>query len=95
MKAFRKICDAEQSSFDTYKFDDSEYVGVLGTGYYEKDCTTHSVYERTLRIPFEDIMVNVPQGYQEYLDNLYGKGWEEWPPEEKRVLKHDIEAYWL
>lgn len=95
MNAFRKICDAEQIPFDTYKFDDSEYVGVLGTGYYEKDCTTRSVYERTLRMPFEDIMVNVPQGYQEYLDNLYGKGWEEWPPEEKRVLKHSIEAYRL
>lgn len=95
MNAFRKICDAEQPSFETYRFDDSEYVGVLGTGYYEKDCTTRLVYERTLRMPFEDIMVNVPQGYQEYLDNLYGRGWEEWPPEDKRTLKHDIEAYWL
>lgn len=95
MNMFRKICDAQQPSFDTYKFDDSEYVGVLGTGYYEKDCTTRSVYEGTLRMPFEDIMVNIPQGYQEYLDNLYGKGWEEWPPEDKRTMKHNIEAYWL
>ncbi len=95
MNAFRKICDTEQPVFDTYRFDASEYVGVLGTGYYEKDCTTRSVYDRTLRMPFEDIMVNVPQGYQEYLDNLYGIGWEEWPPEDKRTLKHNIEAYWL
>lgn len=95
MDEFRKICAAEQVRYDTYRFDDSEYVGVLGTGYYERDCTTHAVYERTLRMPFEDIMVNVPQGYQEYLDNLYGKGWEEWPPEEKRALRHNIEAYWL
>ncbi|MCI9166582.1 MAG: LicD family protein [Dorea sp.] len=95
MDKFRKICNAEQSSFDTYRFDDSEFVGVLGTGYYEKDCTTRLVYENTLRMPFEDIMVNIPQGYQEYLDNLYGKGWEEWPPEEKRTLAHNIEAYWL
>ncbi len=92
---FRKICAAEQPSFDTYRFDDSEYVGVLGTGYYEKDCTTRLVYEGTLRMPFEDILVNVPQGYQEYLDNLYGVGWEELPPEDKRTLKHNIEAYWL
>ena len=95
MNKFRKICDEEQPSFDTYRFDDSEYVGVLGTGYYEKDCTTRSVYEETLRMPFEDIMVNIPQGYQEYLDHLYGKGWEEWPPEEKRTLAHNIEAYWI
>ncbi|MCM1154125.1 MAG: LicD family protein [Ruminococcus flavefaciens] len=95
MHAFRRICDVESPSFETYRFDDSEYVGVLGTGYYEKDCTTRSVYAKTLRMPFEDIMVNVPQGYQEYLDNLYGKGWEEWPPENKRIFKHNIEAYWL
>lgn len=95
MDIFRKICDAEQPSFDTYAFDQSDYVGVLGTGYYEKDFTTRSVYEKTLRMPFEDIVVNVPQGYSEYLNNLYGKGWEEWPPEDKRTLKHNIEAYWL
>lgn len=95
MDEFRKICNAEQPSFEAYRFDDSEFVGVLGTGYYEKDCTTRLVYENTLRMPFEDIMVNIPQGYQEYLDNLYGKGWEEWPPEEKRTLAHNIEAYWL
>lgn len=95
MDEFRRICADKHPAFDTYRFDDSEYVGVLGTGYYEKDCTTRSVYERTLRMPFEDIMVNIPQGYQEYLDNLYGKGWEEWPPEDKRTLSHNIEAYWL
>lgn len=95
MDAFRKICSAEQPPFDTYQFDDSKYVGVLGTGYYEKDCTARSVYDKTLRMLFEDIMVNVPQGYAEYLNNLYGKGWEEWPPEDKRTKKHDIEAYWL
>lgn len=95
MDAFRKICSVEQPFIATYGFDHSDYVGVLGTGYYEKDCTTHSVYEKTLRMPFEDIMVNVPQGYSEYLDNLYGKGWEKWPPEDKRTLKHNIEAYWL
>lgn len=95
MDIFRKICRAEQPSFDTFRFDDSEYVGVLGTGYFEKDCTTRSVYERTLRMPFEDIMVNVPQGYAEYLNHLYGEGWEKWPPEENRTLKHNLEAYWL
>lgn len=95
MDVFRSLYAAEQPVFKEYRFDESEYVGVLGTGYYEKDCTTRSVYESTLRMPFEDIMVNIPQGYQEYLDNLYGKGWEEWPPEEKRKLPHNIEAYWL
>lgn len=93
MDAFRKQCSLYQEPLYPDRFDDSEYVGVLGTGYYEKDCTTRSVYEKTLRMPFEDIMVNIPQGYQEYLDTLYGKGWEELPPESKRTAKHNIEAY--
>ena len=77
------------------RFDDSEYVGVLGTGYYERDCTSRSVYDETLRVSFEDIEVNIPKGYQEYLDTLYGKGWEELPSESKRTAKHNFEAYWL
>ena len=46
-------------------------------------------------MPFEDIEVNVPVGYKEYLDNLYGKDWMELPEESKRVSLHNMEAYWL
>lgn len=95
MNEFRNVWRAEKPVFETYKFDEARYVGVLGTGYYEKDCTSHAVYEQTLRMPFENIMVNIPAGYQEYLDNLYGKGWEVWPAEAERMTKHDMEAYWL
>lgn len=80
--------------FEQYDFDQSEYVGVFGTVYGERDCTTRAVYDKTLRMPFEDIEVNVPGGYQEYLDNLYGKDWGIIPDESKRKSHHDIEAYW-
>ena len=43
---------------------------------------------------FEDIEVNVPGGYQEYLDNLYGKDWMELPDESKRKTHHNISVYW-
>lgn len=80
--------------FEQYDFERSEYVGVLGTVYGERDCTSRAVYDKTLRMLFEDIEVNVPVGYQEYLDNLYGKDWGIIPDESKRKSHHDIEAYW-
>lgn len=86
----------EQKKFlEKYDFDSSMYVGVLGSAYKERDCTTRGAYEVTLRTLFEDMEVNVPGGYKEYLDNLYGKGWEELPDESKRVSHHNMEAYWL
>jgi phosphorylcholine metabolism protein LicD len=78
-----------------FDFDSSKYVGVLGTGYGEKDCTTCGVYSETIRMPFEDIEVNVPVGYKEYLDNLYGENWMELPKPEYRVSHHDMIGYWL
>ncbi len=84
-----------QELFSEIDFDEAEYVGVLGTAYGDRDCTTRSVYDETLRMPFEDIEVNVPAGYKEYLDNLYGPDWMELPPPEKRQSHHNLEAYWL
>ena len=95
MDIFRKKCGEQMEKLTPAMFDESDYVGVLGTGYFEKDCTRRAVYEETLRLPFEDIMVNVPAGYKEYLDNLYGEGWEKIPPKSKQTWKHNIEAYWL
>lgn len=84
-RAFLERCD----------FDEAEYVGVLGTIYGERDCTSSEVYMKTLRMPFEDIEVNVPIGYKEYLDNLYGKDWGILPEESKRKSHHNLGAYWL
>ncbi len=95
IKAGNKVYEKYVSMFTAYPFDAAEYVGVLGTEYKDRDCTTRSVYDETLRMPFEDIEVNVPAGYKEYLDNLYGPDWMELPPPEKRQSHHNLEAYWL
>lgn len=92
---YNKWYPAQREYLEKYDFDQSDYVGVLATVYGENDCTTRKVYEKTLRMPFEDIEVNVPVGYKEYLDNLYGKDWMELPEESKRVSLHNMEAYWL
>ncbi len=94
MKVLSNYVVSLKPFLERYDFDQAAYVGVLGTKYEERDCTSRKVYERTLRMKFEDIMVNVPEGYKEYLDNLYGKDWGELPDEEKRVSGHDMKAFW-
>lgn len=92
---YNKWYSAQKEFLEKYDFAQSDFVGVLGTGYGERDCASASIYDATIRLPFEDIRVNVPVGYREYLDNLYGKDWAELPPEEKRKSHHGMEAYWL
>ena len=92
---YNKWYPAQKEFLEKYDFDDSDYVGVLATAYGERDCTTRQVYKGTIRMPFEDIEVNVPAGYREYLDNLYGEDWMELPDESKRVSHHNMEAYRL
>ena len=46
------------------------------------------VYEKSVLIPFEDIMVPAPVGYDEYLTQLYGGNYMEMPPVEKRQTHH-------
>lgn len=86
----------EQRKFiEMYDFDSSEYVGVLGTQYGERDFTGRGVYEKTLRMLFEDIEINVPAGYKEYLDHLYGEDWGVIPETSKRKSHHNIRAFWM
>ena len=92
---FPKWGERQREFLGQYDFDESAYVGVLGTAYEERDCTSREVYSRTLRMPFAGIEVNVPVGYQEYLDRLYGKDWRELPDEAKRKTHHDIQAFWV
>lgn len=90
---FPKWYQKQLDFLSKYEFDSSEYVGVLGTAYGERDCTQRKVYGDTVRKKFEDIFVNVPIGYEEYLGNLYGN-WRQLPSEDKRKSNHNIEMYW-
>jgi len=88
MKRYSSFYEQQMLFYDKFDFDASEYVGVMLTPYKEKDCTARTVYDKTFRMPFEDVEVNVPSGYREYLDNLYGKEWEKMPDESKRQSDH-------
>lgn len=92
---FMKWIPKQREFLGRYDFDRSSHVGVLGTVYGERDCTTRAVYDETVRMQFEDIQINVAVGYKEYLDNLYGTDWMQIPEECKRKTHHDMQAYWM
>lgn len=95
LHVYNKWYPAQKEFLEKYNFDNSKYAGVLATAYREKDCTEKAVYDSTYRMTFEDIEVNVPCGYRQYLDRLYGERWMEIPDEDKRSSHHNMEAYWL
>ena len=43
----------------------------------------------TMEVPFEDILVPIPVGYDAYLRRIFGD-YMQLPPEEGRVAKHDV-----
>ena len=94
LNTFPRWFDRQRAFLEQYDFDKSKYVGVLGTDYGERDCTFRDVYQTTLRMNFEDIMVNVPGGYQEYLTNLYGN-WSQLPDESERKPHNSKAVYWV
>ena len=90
---FKKRFPEQEAFLTRYDFDRSEYVGVLGTQYGEKDNTSRHVYDDTIRMKFDDGQVNVPIGYREYLTALYGDDWMEIPRTGERISLHTINAY--
>lgn len=95
LSAHERMYSRQREFFTKYDANKSDYVGVLGTVYWERDFTRREVYETTLRMQFEDIEVNVPGGYREYLDNLYGESWMTPPPVEERKSHHFENAYFM
>lgn len=76
---------------DTYSFEDSTLVGCLcwGKGIYVFD---KSLFEKSILVPFEDIMVKIPIGYEAILRQTYGD-YMELPEEEERVATHEYMLY--
>ncbi len=94
MDVFRRRFHEIEDYMFRYPFDEAEYVGVLGTKYWERDCTPKSVYDQTIRMQFEDTEIGVPSGYNVYLSNLYGNDWSKIPDESRRDPLHRIIGYW-
>ena len=71
---------------------DSEYVGNF-TSYSRIICQKDWV-KTAKRGAFENIEVNIPIGYEQWLKSFYGD-YMKLPPIEKQVTHHTFEAYYL
>ena len=76
---------------NTYSYEESTLVGCLcwGGGLYVFD---KSLFEKSLTVPFENITVKIPVGYDEILKKTYGD-YMELPQEKDRVATHEYSLY--
>jgi len=71
-------------------YDESEYVGVAILYHYmEKEHFKRSAFQNVIYLPFEDIELPVPVGYDHYLSSLYGD-YMKLPPENQRNSNHHM-----
>lgn len=71
-----------------YPFENSEYVWWNWNSRIKKNFL-RSWFDSCIKFPFEDIFVNVPINYEDYLTEHYGN-WKEYPPEEQRKAIHNL-----
>lgn len=78
-KAFNKIIRMSGS-------DNKEYITNWGSHYhYEKATYSRSVFGKPQQLMFEGIEMDVPEKYEVFLLQTYGRNYMQLPPEEKRI----------
>ena len=78
-KAFNKIIRMSGK-------DNREYITNWGSHYhYEKSTYNRAVFGKPQQLMFEGIEMDVPEKYEIFLLQTYGKNYMQLPPEEKRI----------
>lgn len=76
-----------EKEFSKFPYDDSEMV-LFGWRFDVGKILFHKEdFDHAIKVPFEDILINVPCGYDRYLKQEYGD-YMQFPPEDKRIPKH-------
>ncbi|MCM1220049.1 MAG: LicD family protein [Lachnospiraceae bacterium] len=88
----RLICELDKNARQ-YVNMESSLCGVAVWGYGVREINELSNYSKALYVPFEDILLPIPVGYDKYLRGLYGN-YMQLPPEDKQVSHHHFKAYW-
>lgn len=71
----------------------TSYIGNLSWSSSLKDRYPKQWFDKTIELPFEDIVIPVPAEYDRILTQFYGD-YMQIPPKEKRI-RHNFEAYYL
>ena len=75
-----------------YDYDNGDYVCCIGGNYAEKEIYPKRFFDDVIEVDFENIKVNIPSGYDEFLTQMYGD-YMKLPPESARVSNHNFDAY--
>lgn len=91
--AYRKgISDEILKMMEQYNFYESKTAGYILSKYWEKDIIPQNVYENIILMPFENLKLPAPSGYDVYLQNIFGD-YMKLPPEKERYVTHNSRAY--
>lgn len=90
---FKTIVRKLDDNATKYKHSKSHLCGVAVWGYGMREINELKNYERSIYVPFENIELPVPSGYDKYLRGIYGD-YMQLPAEEKRVTHHHFKAYY-
>lgn len=76
-----------------HNFYNSKYVACVAGRYGKQEVFERKVFEKTLPMKFENLILQAPQGYKIYLSSIYGE-YMKLPPKEKQVSNHTSEEWW-
>lgn len=71
----------------------TDYLDIILWPDYKYKRFSSVFFQNTIRVPFENIEVSIAEGYDGILTSIYGS-YMELPPLDKRVAKHNFNAYW-
>lgn len=73
----------------TYRFENSEYVGNLLGNWRKREIVRRNVIGEPTEYQFEDMLLLGIENYDAYLSSIYGD-WKQLPPKDKQVTQHDF-----
>ena len=90
---FKKIIKLYNIAVRKYDIKSVPYYFLPNSTYGKKVISSTKNLKDTLRVPFENIQVNIPDGYDNILKNVYGD-YMTLPPVDKRIAHHNASFYW-
>ena len=83
----------------SFGYEESKYVANLMGAYRKKEVMEKSIFEKPTEYPFENIVVNGVEKYDEFLTTIYGDR-RKLTPKEKQKTAHeyiemDLSKSWM
>ena len=89
---YKKIVKKIVRSATELDYDASDIVACLVWNYGIKEVISKGVFEKSIKLEFENGLYNAPQDYDKYLKSIYGD-YMTLPSEEERASNHVFKAY--